>query len=233
MARYMDEMKPIAGYKCILPILMIVICIAACKHTAVPVMMFEELVTTDSLGNIVKEKMPSMKETIKGAKEEGILMLRSKPQASMPYILNAEKMNEMLHTDAGEGEMAILNLVQIAKLGYFSREVLGTYAYVAHLGVRHGHELMIYRSYSDVSETSYPVRYYIASFTSDGKMISGKMIASLESPLHITTATIYPDGHIVSQKVNQIWEKSPEEAGYENNKVIKSEVTATENFVFR
>gem|GEM_PF-2180667 len=129
-----------------------------------------------------------------------------------------------------ENQGEAMFLIHTPNYGLFSRAMSSTYSFVAYLGENHGHYTLVYRSISDVSDVSYPVEFFIATLNKDGCIISEQKIASLSSPLHITTATIYPDGHIVSQKVNQIWEKAPEEAGYENNKVIKREITTTDNY---
>jgi hypothetical protein len=159
-----------------------------------------------------------------------IQLLRAHQPEHLPYILDAAKMNASLTTKHEYEDVAVMNLIHTPGYGLFSRETMPTYEFVAYLGANHGHHVLIYRTRTDVSDVQYPVQYYAATLTDDGFLMSEKLIASMTSPLHITTATIYADGRIVSQKTNQIWQYAPEDAGYVNNKVIRSEVTATVSY---
>ena len=157
-------------------------------------------------------------------------MLKKHPIESMPYVLDAATMTASLGNSYKPEDAAVMSLIHTRNYGLFSREVMHDYEYVAYLGQNHGHHVLIYRSLSNVSDVAYPVQYYAATLSDEGFLLSEKMIAALSSPLHITTATVYTNGTIVSQKVDQIWQYAPEQAGYENNKVVKSEVTGKENF---
>ena len=177
------------------------------------------------------------KETIKGMTKEmkesrlyDMEVLKKHPIESMPYVLDAARMTGSLNHEFNLEDRAVMNLIHTTNYGLFSRDVMHEYEYVAYLGQNHGHHVLIYRSLSNVSDVAYPVRYYAATLSDEGFILSEKMIAALSSPLHITTATVYANGTIVSQKVDQIWQYAPEQAGYENNKVVKSEVTGKENF---
>jgi len=178
---------------------------------------------------------------MESARMAGVACLTSCPIQQLPYTLSAEAMAASVKgVEIDEGgsigqqiawkKYECMSLIHTRNYGLFSRDMMPTYAFVAYLGEKNGYYTLVYRSQSDVSEINYPVEFFIATLNKDGCIISEQKIASLSSPLHITTATIYPDGHIVSQKVNQIWEKAPEEAGYENNKVIKREITTTDNY---
>lgn len=165
---------------------------------------------------------------VREERKKDMAVIKRLSQRRLPYVLDASSMRYPVHTKYTERDQAITDMIYGPGYGEYSRMVPRTYEFVAYLGTNQGHHLVVYRLANTVSDDIYPASYFLATLTDDGDLVSRKNIANMESPLHIMTATIDTDGHITSQKVTQTWQYKPEQAGYENNKVIKTEVTATE-----
>ena len=167
---------------------------------------------------------------IHDARIENMAIIKRQIPRQLPYVLNANNMHFPIHSKINGRDEAISNLIYGPDYGEYSRSVPRSYEFVAYLGAQQGHHMVVYRMASDVSDDIYPATYYLATLTEEGEVIAQKKIASMDSPLKITTATIAEDGTITSQRVSQTWQYAPEKVGYAKNKVIKSEVIATENF---
>jgi hypothetical protein len=169
-----------------------------------------------------------LREELKGTRAYSMNALKQHKAVTMPYVLNYDKMIASLHKEEYDpNDFATMNLIHTYNYGLFSRDVQHDYAFVAYLGENHGHYVLIYRTINNVSDDPYPEDFYLATLSKEGFLLSEQKVADLHSPLHITTATIQVGGRITTEQKNQIWEHAPEQAGYTNNKVIRSEVVGT------
>lgn len=188
----------------------------------------EPMPAEDSIAEAKREAAEAKR--VNAERKTYMAIIKKQIPRSLPYELSAATMQFPVHANVSKRDDAITNLIYGPGYGEYSRSVPRSYEFVAYLGKHEGYYLVVYRMASSVSDDIYPATYFLATLTGDGEVVSEKDIANMESPQHITVATIDAPGIIVSRAVTQTWQYKPEEAGYENNKVIKSEVTATAKF---
>jgi hypothetical protein len=114
----------------------------------------------------------------------------------------------------------------------FSRDV-GSEFY--HVGLVKGNDsvkTLIYAVRDLIMSETAPPAYYIVSFDKKGKLIDKLLIGGhlkLEDPFKV--ATIQQNGSIQIGLFKQVYEKSPDTAGYEDNKLLESKEQDKENYM--
>jgi len=82
-----------------------------------------------------------------------------------------------------------------------------------------------------IMEGSAPAQYYIVSFDKQGKLIDKLLIGGqkqLDEPFKV--ATIQQNGTIQIGLFKQVYEKNPDTAGYEDNKLLESKQIDKESY---
>lgn len=105
----------------------------------------------------------------------------------------------------------------------FSRDVGSLYYGVGIVRNTDSVKTLIYAVQNVMLGENTPPYYFIASFTPNGKLIDKLMIAGhdkLTAPFGI--ATLQESGDFSIQYIQQVYEKDPEEEGYENNKIVET-----------
>lgn len=180
--------------------------------------------------------------------------LRFTTASGLPYELSSDAMLRSIASDTPGNRLqdmrddAITDLMRGNRFGKYSRMVERDYGYIATLDLSKSFMTFIYsdresegivfkKDNEDKSEEQLleeqrirgmsGTAYYIATIDKQGKVIAIQKIASLHSPVHLTTASVQSDGLIRSMDLTQTWEKEPIKGGYIHNKVIKQTPTAT------
>lgn len=113
----------------------------------------------------------------------------------------------------------------------FSREVGSEYYHVGLVKNSDSVKTLIYAVKDVIMEGSAPAQYYIVSFDKLGKLIDKLLIGGqkqLDEPFKV--ATIQQNGTIRIGLFKQVYEKSPDTAGYEDNKLLESKEIDKETY---
>ncbi|SFE69965.1 Tetratricopeptide repeat-containing protein [Chitinophaga sp. CF118] len=115
--------------------------------------------------------------------------------------------------------------------GQFSREVGSEYYHVGLVKNSDSVKTLIYAIREVMMSEMAPPAYYIVSFDKQGKLIDKLLIAGqlkLDEPFKV--ATLAENGTIQVGLFKQVYEKDPESAGYDDNKLLESKELDKENY---
>jgi hypothetical protein len=113
----------------------------------------------------------------------------------------------------------------------FSRDVGSEYYHVGLVKSSDSIKTLIYAVKDVVMEGSAPAQYYIVSFDKQGKLIDRLLIGGqkqLDEPFKV--ATIQQNGTFQVGLFKQVYEKNPDTAGYQDNKLLESIEVDKENY---
>ena len=118
----------------------------------------------------------------------------------------------------------------------FSRDVGNEFFYYAKVASTPAYETVVYgsRSYDYGPEESLPyvpAEFYIASYDKKGKLLDKLTLAGnqdYEKPFKV--ATLLQNGNIEIKDFKNVFEKNTDTDGYENNKIVKSELIKTAKY---
>jgi hypothetical protein len=113
----------------------------------------------------------------------------------------------------------------------FSREVGSEYYHVGLVKNSDSVKTLIYAVRDVVMEGSAPAQYYIVSFDKLGKLVDKLLIGGqkqLDEPFKV--ATVQENGTIQIGLFKQVYEKNPDTAGYEDNKLLESKEIDKETY---
>jgi hypothetical protein len=115
--------------------------------------------------------------------------------------------------------------------GQFSRDVGSEYYHVGLVKGNDSVKTLVYGVKDEVMDEKAPTQYYIVSFDKMGKLIDKLLIGGqkkLDEPFKV--ATIEQNGTIKIGLFKQVYEKNPEDAGYEENKLLESKEVDKESY---
>jgi tetratricopeptide (TPR) repeat protein len=113
----------------------------------------------------------------------------------------------------------------------FSREVGSEFYHVGLVKGSDSVKTLIYAIKDVIMDQMAPPSYYIVSFDKKGKLIDKLLIGGhlkLDEPFKV--ATIEENGNIQVGLFKQIYEKDPDTAGYDDNKLVESKELDKENY---
>jgi len=102
--------------------------------------------------------------------------------------------------------------------GQFSRDVTNEYMYVGKFKLEGGYAV-IYKAYMVIADTLNPVKTFLATYDTTGKLVENEMIGCFCSPSSSMGFTINKDLSINITNYKTNWEADPLEAGYAGNKI--------------
>lgn len=108
--------------------------------------------------------------------------------------------------------------------GRFARDVTNEYMYVGKTKLENGYAF-VYKSFLAIADTLNPVKTYVVTYDTIGKLISSEMIGCFCSPTEGKTFTINTDLSISISEFTSTWEFDPIEKGYAGNKITSTEET--------
>ena len=149
-------------------------------------------------------------------------------QAAFPYKIDSGSFRKM-----GEPEIISYDyekFVPEMRDNKFSRDVGSEYFYVARIMQTELCSVVLYgcRSYE---YTGAPVYYILASFDSKGKLVDKMIVGGAKNfDDHYKEFTAQSNNRFQIQEYKNTYEKSTDENGYEDNKVISRSLVATHQF---
>jgi len=115
----------------------------------------------------------------------------------------------------------------------FARDVTSSYLYYANAYETDNFVALVYIVKDEWMGDAAPLRYKMATFTHEGKLIDKKVIAgSTDSDLDgvYLQSTLKKDLTIAGELVRPQYQKDPDEHGYYDNKVLSYKKVGTQNF---
>jgi hypothetical protein len=106
--------------------------------------------------------------------------------------------------------------------GRFARDVSNDYCLIGKLKLEGGYAFL-YKSYLAIADTLNPVKSYVVTYDTLGKMIGNEMIGCFCTPSESKSFVINPDLSITITDYSSHWEFDPLEKGYAGNKIVSTE----------
>jgi hypothetical protein len=106
--------------------------------------------------------------------------------------------------------------------GAFSRDVTNEYMYVGKFKLESGYAF-VYKSFMAIADTLNPVKTFVVTYDTTGKMIENEMIGCYCSPTESKGFVINKDLSININNYVSTWEFDPLEKGYAGNKITGTE----------
>ncbi len=138
------------------------------------------------------------------------------PDLALPYEMNKDSVSLFNYDRYIDYNFA--TLIPGMNDGRFSRDVTNEYMYVGKIKVEAGYAF-IYKSFMAIADTLNPVKTYVVTYDTIGKMIENEMIGCMCSPTESMGFIINKDLSINITNYKTTWEFDPLDKGYAGNKV--------------
>lgn len=148
------------------------------------------------------------------------------PTASMPLALNSKSHQQIDDKNYIAYEYA--KYIPEIEEAQFSREVGQEFYYMARVGEGKRYAAVIYAVKNVIAGDNAPWGYVLASYNPEGKQIDKLVLGGqlwLADALRV--GQINAEGEIAIKEYRQHWQKDPEEAGYYENKVVRTSYLKT------
>jgi hypothetical protein len=155
-------------------------------------------------------------------------------QCSFPLTINMESIKKLGKTNAINYDYE--KYVTEMRDYKFSRDVGNEFFYYAKVTSTPDYKTVIYGSrsydYGDGEKVAYiPCEFYMASFNNDGKLLDKVILAgNLVYDKPFLVASLQQNGSFEIKEFANVFEKDTEKNGYENNKIVKSNLLKTTNY---
>lgn len=142
------------------------------------------------------------------------------PDVELPYALNYDSVAMFDYDHYIDYNFSVL--IPGMNDGRFSRDVTNEYMYVGKFKLEGGYAF-IYKSFMAIADTLNPVKTFVVTYDTTGKMIENEMIGCFCSPTSSKSFVINKDLSINITDYKSNWESDPLEKGYAGNKIVSKE----------
>lgn len=142
------------------------------------------------------------------------------PDLALPYSTGIDSIHYFNYDHYIDYNFAIF--IPDMNDGRFSRDVTNEYMYVGKTKLENGYAF-VYKSFLAIADTLNPVKTFVVTYDTLGKLVSSEMIGCFCSPTEGKTFTINKDFIIAISDYTFNWDFDPIEKGYAGNKVTSTE----------
>jgi hypothetical protein len=146
--------------------------------------------------------------------------LKSFPDLQLPFEMGADSARSFSFDKYINYDFA--TFIPGMEEGRFSRDVTNEYMAIGKIKLENAFAV-VYKSFLAIADTLNPVKTFICTYDTSGKMIGNEMIACYCSPTNAKACSITPDFvvHMSDYKIN--WAQDPLEKGFAKNTVVSTE----------
>lgn len=202
-------------------------CIGNLSEAVMEGFMFKDRITNEKLFSFMSDYLPFQSFVASNFGSDEKLnrllfkaFLKVYPDLNLPYAINYDSVGYFDYDKYIDYNFAVL--IPGMNDDRFSRDVTNEYMYVGKTKLEGGYAF-IYKSYMTIADTLNPVKTYVVTYDTAGKMIENELIGCFCSPSESKAFVINKDLSITIIDYKTNWQFDPLEKGYAGNSITSTD----------